>query len=304
MDLRQLRYFVGIVQAGSVSRAASRLHVAQSAISQHLARLESELNQKLVIRGPKGTALTDAGTVLYGHAEAILRHIDIAKQQAMNVIAEPSGRVAVGFPSALSNILGYELFQQMRKDYPKITLHLTDGNSSLLRERLDNGRLDMALLFLGRSERGLFVEPFGFEELFYVSSQPGSAPITLKAVVKRPLLLPGPGSGIERAAREAFREQGLNPIIIGEIDTMTTLRRAVADGVADTILPWAALTEESGERRLRARRFMDVNMIRPVALCFSEVSDRGPAIDASAATLKTVIGRLIKSRKWQGVSAQ
>lgn len=304
MDLRQLRYFVGIVQAGSLSRAASHLHVAQSAISQHLGRLESELKQKLVIRGPKGIALTDAGTVLYRHAEAILRHIDIAKQQAMSVTAEPSGRVAVGFPSALSNILGYEFFLQMRKDYPKITLHLTDGNSSLLRERLDNGRLDIALLFLGRSERGLSVEPFGLEEILYVSSLPGSAPITLEAVAKRPLLLPGPGSGIEKAAREAFREQGLNPTVIGEIDTMTTLRRAVAAGVADTILPWAALTEENGDRRLHARQFADVKLVRPVGLCFSEVSDRGPAIDASAATLKTVIGRLIKGRKWQGVSEE
>ena len=303
MDLRQLRYFVGIVQAGSLSRAAGHLHVAQSAISQHLARLEAELKQKLVIRGLKGIALTDAGTVLYRHAEAILRHIDIAKQQAMSAVAEPSGRVAVGFPSALSNILGYEFFLQMRKDYPKITLHLTDGNSSLLRERLDNGRIDIALLFLARSERGLFVEPFGLEELFYVSSLPGSAPVTLEAAVRRPLLLPGPGSGIEKAVREAFRERDLNPIIIGEIDTMTTLRRAVAAGAADTILPWAALTEEGGSRRLRARRFVDVKLVRPVALCFSEVSDGGPAIDASAATLKTTIDRLIKSRKWQGVSA-
>lgn len=302
MDLRQLRYFVGIVQAGSLSRAASQLHVAQSAISQHLARLESELKQKLVIRGLKGVALTDAGVVLYRHAEAILRHVDVARQQAMNAIAEPSGRVAIGFPSALSNILEYEYFLQMRKDYPKVVLHLTDGNSSLLRERLDNGRLDIALLFLGRSERGLFVEPLGQEELFYVSSEPDSVPITLKEAAEGPLLLPGPGSGIEKAAREAFREHDLNPIVIGEIDTMTALRRAVADGVAATILPWAALTEEGGSRKLRARRFADVKLIRPVALCFSEVSDRGPAIDAAALTLKAVIGRLIKDRKWQGVS--
>jgi DNA-binding transcriptional LysR family regulator len=149
----------------------------------------------------------------------------------------------------------------------------------------------------------LSVEPFGLEELFHVSSLPGSAPITLEAAVKRPLLLPGPGSGIEKAAREAFRARGLNPIVIGEIDTMTTLRRAVAAGVADTILPWAALTEERGSSRLGARRFADIKLIRPVAWCFSEVSDRGPAIDASAATLKQVIAKLIKSRKWQGISA-
>ncbi|HEX4409060.1 MAG TPA: LysR substrate-binding domain-containing protein [Xanthobacteraceae bacterium] len=302
MDLRQLRYFVGIVQAGSLSRAASHLRVAQSAISQHLAHLETELKQKLLIRGLKGVDLTDAGAVLYRHAEAILRHMDVAKQQAMTAVSEPSGRVAVGLPSALSNVVGYEFLKQMLQDYPRIVLHLTDGNSSLLRERLDNGRLDIALLFLSRSERELLVKPFGMEELFYVSAKPGVAPVTLREIAERPLLLPGPGSGIEKAVREAFKGHEIGPTIIGEIDTMTTLRRAVAAGVADTILPWAALTEESGKRGLHGRRFTDVKLIRPVALCFSEVSDRGPAIDAAAATLKKVIETLIKKRKWQGVN--
>lgn len=80
MDLRQLRYFVGTVRAGSLSRAANQLHVAQSAISHHLASLESELDRQLVTRGPKGIILTDAGTVLYRHAEAILRHLEFANR--------------------------------------------------------------------------------------------------------------------------------------------------------------------------------------------------------------------------------
>ena len=78
MDLRQLRYFVGIVQAGSLSRAADQLHIAQSAISHHLASLEFELDRQLVTRGPKGILLTEAGSVLYRHAEAILRHVKSA----------------------------------------------------------------------------------------------------------------------------------------------------------------------------------------------------------------------------------
>src|SRR6516165_7520878 len=70
MDLRQLRYFVGIVQAGSLSRAADQMHVAQSALSHHLASLETELARQLVTRSPKGILLTEAGAVLYLHAES------------------------------------------------------------------------------------------------------------------------------------------------------------------------------------------------------------------------------------------
>src|SRR5208282_4287764 len=114
MDLRQLRYFVGIVQAGSLSRAADRLHVAQSAISHHLSSLEAELERQLVTRGPKGILLTEAGSVLYRHAEAILRHVEFAKQDAMSALNVPSGRVSIGFPVALASILAPELFVRVR----------------------------------------------------------------------------------------------------------------------------------------------------------------------------------------------
>jgi hypothetical protein len=85
MDLRQLRYFVGTVQAGSLSRAADQLHVAQSALSHHLASLEAELDTQLVIRGPKGIVLAEAGSVLCRDAEAILRHVESAKQAGVQI---------------------------------------------------------------------------------------------------------------------------------------------------------------------------------------------------------------------------
>ena len=147
MDLRQLRYFVGIVQAGSLSRAADHLHVAQSAISHHLAILESELEQELVTRGPKGIVLTEAGSILYRHAEAILRHVEFAKRDAMSALNVPSGRVSIGFPITLARILSYELFTRVRDAYPQILLHSPMATVALLRERLVNGRLDIAVLF-------------------------------------------------------------------------------------------------------------------------------------------------------------
>lgn len=221
----------------------------------------------------------------------------------MSALAVPSGRVAVGLPSALSNMLSYELLVQVRSTYPQIVLHLTDGNSSLLRERLDNGRLDIAVLFVGQQERGLAVEPIATEELFYITAEKGSRSVKLEEVARRPLLLPGPGSGIEKAVREAFRQRGLQLTVIGEIDTMTTLQRAVSAGLGNTILPWAAIEEENGERKLHYRRISDFNLARPVAICFSEVSQQNPAVEAVASTLKNVVSLFIDKRRWQGVSA-
>jgi len=301
MDLRQLRYFVGIVQAGSLSRAAEHLHVAQSAISHHLASLETELAKPLVTRGPKGIALTEAGTILYRHAEAILRHVEFAKQDAMTALAVPSGHVAVGFPGALTAILAHELFVRVRNAYPQILLHLVDGNSSLLRELLDNGRLDFALLFAKQPERGLAVEPLLLEELFYVTADETTGPISLAEAAQRPLLLPGSRSGIQRVVQEAFKQRGLAITLVGEIDIVDTHRTIVESGIAASVLPWAALYG-CGKRKLTHRPFADATLNRTVSLCFSETAQRNPAFDAVASTLKVLILELIERGQWQGVS--
>jgi LysR family nitrogen assimilation transcriptional regulator len=302
MDLRQLRYFVGIVQAGSLARAADQLHVAQSALSYHLASLESELGRQLVTRGPKGVQLTEPGSVLYRHAEAILRNLDFAKQDAMSALNVPSGRVSIGFPVAWASIVGYELFARIRRVYPHILLHVTDGNSALVRERVVNGRLDIAVLFTGQPERGLAIEPLFLEELFYVTMDPDPSPIRIADVAQLPLLVPGPGSGSQRIAEEVFNKRGLTVTSIGEIDSLSTLRRAIASGIGNAILPWCALYDDDRRIALNYRRFADATLVRPVALCFSEVAQRTPAIEAVASMLKSLVRELVESGTWQGAS--
>jgi LysR family nitrogen assimilation transcriptional regulator len=302
MDLRQLRYFVGIVQAGSLSRAADQLNVAQSAISHHLASLEAELGKPLVTRGPKGVVLTEAGTVLYRHAEAILRHVEFAKQEAMNTLSVPSGNVGVGFPTALTGILGYDLLMRVREAYPQIRLHMVDGKSALIRELLDNGRLDLAILFAPQPERGLDCEPLLLEELFFMTGGGDSGPITMAEVVKRPLMLPGMGSGILHVLQDVLSKARLTMTTIGDVDTLDTVRRAIMAGVANSILPWAALYESGREWPITYRRVSDAQLVRSVALCRSGVSQRSPAFDAVASIIKIIIRELVESGRWKGVS--
>ena len=302
MDLRQLRYFVGIVQAGSLSRAADQLHVAQSAISHHLASLESELDRQLVTRGPKGIQLTEAGSVLYRHAEAILRHVESAKHDAMSALSVPSGRVSIEFPVVLAPILSYELFVRVRTAYPQIALHVGDVNSWLLRERLLNGRLDIALLFIDQPERGLAVEPLLNEELFYLTADPDTSPITVVDAARRPLLMPNSGGNSWSVAQKAFKQHGLSVTPVAEIDTISTLRRAVASGIGNSIQPWSALYNGEGKITLNYRRFADAKLFRPVSLCFSEIGQRSPAVEAVALTLKSLVQELIESGTWQGAS--
>jgi LysR family nitrogen assimilation transcriptional regulator len=76
LELRQLRYFIKMVDVGNMTRAAGELYVAQPALSQQLANLESSLGIRLLKRGPKGVSPTQAGTLFYKHAKDILRKVD------------------------------------------------------------------------------------------------------------------------------------------------------------------------------------------------------------------------------------
>jgi LysR family transcriptional regulator, nitrogen assimilation regulatory protein len=302
MDLRQLRYFLGIIQAGSLSRAAGQLHVAQSALSHHLGALETELGRDLVTRGPSGVRLTEAGSVLYRHAEAILRHVEFAKEDVKSALNIPSGRVSIGFPTVLAGILGCALLRRIRNTYPQILLHVSDANGWVMRERLLNGALDIAVLFADRSERGLVAEPLLVEELLYFTADADPSPIRIADVARRPLLVSGPKGSSRCVAEEAFKKHGLTVVPSDEIDALGTLRSAVASGIGNSILPWSALYD--GERRtaLNYRRIADAKLVRTVSLCFSEVVERTPAIEATAETLKSLVRELVDSGSWQGVS--
>jgi len=255
-----------------------------------------------VVRGPKGIVLTEAGSALYRHAEAILRQVESAKQGAMNAPNAPCGRVSIGFPFDWVGLLGYALFERTRSDYPQVLLHIIDGKSALLREQLLNGRLDLAVLFIDQPERGLAVEPLVLEELFYVTAEADTSPVSVADVAQRPLLVPGPGSSTLRAAQQLFAEQGLVVTPIGEIDAISPFRHAVASGIANAILSWSALYDSGREMMLNCRRFADAKLTRPAALCFSEVAQRSPAVEAVAHTLKTLVYELMDSGVWRGAS--
>ena len=244
MDLRQLRYFVGIVQSGSLSRAADQLHVAQSAISHHLAGLESELDRQLVTRGPKGIQLTEAGSVLYRHAErscGISTSLSRMRKRAQC----PFRRVSIGFPVARRH-LGYELLARVRRILRRSCFMSPTATAHCLRERLDNGRLDIAVLFTGQPERGLAVERLLLEELFYVTADPDPR--------RSDLTMSRSGRCLCRdwqrqpARRSGSVQHRLTVTPIAEIDSLPCSAR-LASGIGNTICHGVRFTTAIGKYR-------------------------------------------------------
>ena len=146
MELRQLRYFVRVVELGSMSRAAIELDVVQSALSQQVARLESELATRLLQRSSKGVAPTEAGLAFFREAQLALRHAEQAARAAQS--SRLSGTVSVGLAPTTASVLGLPLMQAMRARYPDVRLHMVESLSGHLSTMLNARQLDLAVLGL------------------------------------------------------------------------------------------------------------------------------------------------------------
>ena len=119
MNLRRLQYFVKIVDIGSLTQAADILHVAQPALSQQLATLEGEVRQQLLLRTKRGVTPTEAGKVLYRHAQLILRQCEQAQVDMKAAGQGLSGAVAVGLaPGTAAARLALPLLSTARARHP------------------------------------------------------------------------------------------------------------------------------------------------------------------------------------------
>ena len=116
MELRQMRYFVRVVELGSMGRAATELGLVTSALSQQISRLEGELSTRLLQRTSTGVRPTDAGLAFLRQAQLALRHSDDAMQAARQ--ARLSGHVSVGLASSTAGVLAMPLLAAVQERYP------------------------------------------------------------------------------------------------------------------------------------------------------------------------------------------
>ena len=148
MTIRQLEYFCAVVEEGSVSAAARRLHVAQPPISRQIAMLERELDAQLFRRGNKGMLLTDAGQSLYQQGQAYLSDIERLAEHVRALGVGVRGVVRVGMlystvPYALPHIRAYH------DAYPQVELSIRVGSPQDLLTDLNRGALNVLFLRSG-----------------------------------------------------------------------------------------------------------------------------------------------------------
>lgn len=324
MELRQLRYFVAIVDSGSLTKAAERVFVAQSALSHQLAQLEGELGVRLLDRSRRGVEPTDAGLRFLPHAVAMLRQADEAVASARSTAAEPEGQVVFGLPHSASHALALPLLREVRQQLPRVTLELTEELTGHLTRQLRSGQVQLAVLFDDGAFSGFtvtrvlrealcLIEPAPAAPARAVGQRPTSAdaanatnaaaapprPLSLKQALARPLILPARPHGVRPLIEAAAaRAQLPAPQVDADISSISILRTSLLAGLGRTLLPVMPLQAELQAGLLRATPVRQLE--RVLAVCSSAHIPRSPACQAVATLAVQLMQRLATTGAWAG----
>jgi LysR family transcriptional regulator, nitrogen assimilation regulatory protein len=240
MQFRQLRYFVKIVDAGSFSRAATVVHVAQPALSQQVAELEERLGVMLLQRSARGVRPTAAGEILYKEASEILHQLDQLPSAISPRSREPKGSVSLGFAVSLAPKLVGGVLEECRTKLPKVTLRMSDGDSLSLEDRIGSNSIDLAVLYEDEFATALTRRPLFRQKMYLISRLPlpdHENPISLERIAEIPLVLPGVPNGRRALIDRVFAAAKLTPNIVLEADSLSSEMWAVRTDVGCTILP-------------------------------------------------------------------
>ena len=147
LDPRRLLLLVDVVRAGSLTAAAHRLSYTTSAISQQIAKLEAEAGQPLLERHARGVRLTEAGAALARRAERIETQLQAARSELDEIAGLRSGTVRLGtFPTVGSSLLP-QVVKLYKARHPAVTLTVRSSRFAALRTMLDNGQVELSLLW-------------------------------------------------------------------------------------------------------------------------------------------------------------
>ncbi|MDX2223671.1 MAG: LysR family transcriptional regulator [Rhodospirillaceae bacterium] len=176
MELRQLRHFLAVVDAGSFSRAAAALHVSQPSLSVSVRQLEREVGERLLVRGPHGAAPTPAGALFARHARSVLREADKAVEEVGRLRSLRQGRVTFGLTAVFSTFIAPAAIAAFHRAHPGIDV-VADVSTHPWAQIEDNiaaGAWDFAFALLrpdSVSNEALTVEPLAeFESGVYAAA--------------------------------------------------------------------------------------------------------------------------------------
>lgn len=309
LDIRQLRYFVAIVEQGSFSRAANFLHVAQPALSLHVRNMEADMGTPLLVRVPRGVEPTEAGAILMRHARIILDQLTVAEEEIRGHDNDPSGEVRLGLPGTIGQIVAVPLITAARTRYPGIKLRIAEAMSGFILEWMRDERIDLAVLYGQADKHGISTEQLLDEDLLFFGPAKGLRPETMPepgstlsfaAVARMPLILPAQGHGLRDLLTRVAEASGTEMNTVIDVDSYGNIKSLVAEGFGYSILPENAIDAEVRDGRLQRWIIEAPGLTRSIYLARSHRRQMTKAAAVIHDLARETLLDLARSRRWVG----
>jgi len=292
MELRHLRYFVAVAEALNFTKAASRLHVAQPALSRQVSDLEDELGVDLLRRTSHGVILTEEGKLFLAETRVVLKHVDESVTKVRALARGEFGELQVGYVPPLDLHILPRALAEFQKTTPGVKVVLHDLGSDELCQELRNGKLHLALMMQPSEEATAGIE---FEEVgrysFFVAMASGH-PLTKMKAISPETLAKQPLAVLDRRRNSEFHRilkrvfAPLRPNIATESDSLNSLITEINIGKCVAVV--SEIFKQAVGTRLTYRKLANTEAAMCVGIARAKNGDLPPAGEKLCATIRKV----------------
>lgn len=270
MDIKQLRSFITISETKNITKAAALLNIVQPAVSRQIHMLEEELGVELFERSRHGMHMTHEGKVLEGYARRALKEIEAAKVELTSSDGALKGTLNIGILASLSELLTVSLMKIIKKKYPDVSLKISVGYSGHLKEWLENGDIDLALIYGSVSSKFLDIRPIVSEQLWLIGPRDSELKydqaIGLEQVASYPLILPYAPHRLRTLIEQGFNRENNKLKISAEINDLNVQKQLVKEGFGYTILPLVCMKNDLQNNTVKVAPIQHPDFTREIAL--------------------------------------
>lgn len=249
MRLRQLRFLVAVVEEGSFTAAATRVHATQPGVSAQIKLLEESLNTKLFERSATGVVPTATGKLVYQRATRVLRETTAIVSDVNALQGTVTGTVSAGLMPTTTRSVAASVLRTFATRYPNIEVKIEEAYSAQLSEGVRTGRLDFAVVPPSSTDAGLRTLQLATDPEVFVTAvndkRPHLSPVDLTTVMPLKLVLPGPQNARRASIETAIRNYNIPVDRIMELDAMMATLDLVAKSDWTTILPGCLVIDDT-----------------------------------------------------------
>ena len=250
MDLHQLEYVIAIADEKGISRAADKLHITQSTLSQFLGKLEGELGVRLFDRRRNEMVLTYAGQLYVDTCRQMLRERRELYNQMADLMESRTGSFSIGITPQWGAVAYAHIFQPFHQIYPRIRISVKEETAMPLIQMLQEGQVDMAVIHLTdntalplesillHAEELLLAIPRAHADALHIPQTKNKLPsVEIELLAAEPMIFSQNGTTIRKLEEQCFSSKKISPNVAAEVNSHPASLILVEQGVGSTFVP-------------------------------------------------------------------